>query len=32
MGDNIKMNLQEVGLGAWTGIIWLRVRTGGGNL
>ena len=22
--DNIKMDLQEVGLGAWTGLIWLR--------
>ena len=32
MGDNIKMNLQGGGLWAWTGIIWLRVGTGGGNL
>jgi hypothetical protein len=32
MGDNIKMNLQEVALGAWTGIIWLRIETGGGHL
>jgi hypothetical protein len=23
--DNIKMDLQEVGLGAWTGLIWLRI-------
>jgi hypothetical protein len=23
--DNIKMGLQEVGLGAWTGLIWLRI-------
>ena len=23
--DNIKMDLQEVGWGAWTGLIWLRV-------
>jgi hypothetical protein len=30
--DNIKMNLQEVGWGAWTGLIWLRIRTGGGLL
>jgi len=30
--DNIKMDLQEVGLGKWTGLIWLRIRTGGGNL
>jgi hypothetical protein len=26
--DNIKMDLQEVGGGAWTGLIWLRIRTG----
>ena len=30
--DNIKMYLQEVGWGAWTGLIWLRVGTGGGHL
>jgi hypothetical protein len=30
--DNIKMNLQEVGWGAWTGLIWLRIGTGGGVL
>jgi hypothetical protein len=30
--DNIKLNLQEVGWGAWTGLIWLRIRTGGGLL
>jgi hypothetical protein len=27
--DNIKMDLQEVGLGTWTGLIWLRIGTGG---
>ena len=30
--DNIKMNLQEVvcgGGGAWTGLMWLRIRTSG---
>jgi hypothetical protein len=27
--DNIKMDLQEVGWGAWTGLIWLRIGTGG---
>jgi hypothetical protein len=27
--DNIKMDLQEVGWGAWTGLIWLRMGTGG---
>jgi hypothetical protein len=27
--DNIKMDLQEVG---WTGLIWLRIGTGGGVL
>jgi hypothetical protein len=29
--DNIKMDLQEVGW-AWTGLIWLRIGTGGGLL
>jgi hypothetical protein len=24
----IKMDLQEVGWGAWTGLIWLRIGTG----
>jgi hypothetical protein len=28
--DNIKMDLREVGWGAWTGSIWLRIGTGGG--
>jgi hypothetical protein len=27
--DNIKMDLQEVGWGAWTGLIWLRIGAGG---
>jgi hypothetical protein len=30
--DNIKMDVQEVGCGAWTGLIWLRIGTGGGLL
>jgi hypothetical protein len=30
--DNIKKNLQEVGWGSWTGLIWLRIGTGGGLL
>jgi hypothetical protein len=30
--DNIKMDNQEVGRGAWTGSIWLRTGTGGGHL
>ena len=33
--DNIKMNFQEVGRGrgeAWTELIWLRIRAGGGHL
>jgi hypothetical protein len=30
--DNIKMVLQEVGWGAWTGLIWLSIGTGGGHL
>jgi len=29
---NIKVDLQPVGCGAWTGLIWLRVGTGGGHL
>jgi len=30
--DNIKMDLQEVGWGAWTGSSWLRTGTDGGHL
>jgi hypothetical protein len=30
--DNIKMDLQEVGRGAWTGFMWLRIGTGGGHV
>jgi len=30
--DNIKMDLQEVGCGIWTGSIWLRIGTGGRHL
>ena len=30
--DNIKMDLQEVGLGVWTGSSWLGIGTGGGHL
>jgi len=30
--DNIKMDLQEVRRGAWTGLMWLRIGTGGGHL
>jgi hypothetical protein len=30
--DNIKMDLQEVGCGAWTGLSWLRIGTGSGLL
>jgi hypothetical protein len=30
--DNIKMDIQEVGWGAWTGLIWLSIGTGGGLL
>jgi hypothetical protein len=28
----IKMDLQEVGLGAWTGTIWLKKGRGDGHL
>ena len=31
--DNIKMGLQEAGwMGPWTGLIWLKIGTGGGYL
>jgi hypothetical protein len=30
--DNVKVDLQEVEWGAWTGLIWLRIGTGGGLL
>jgi len=30
--DNIKMDLQEFGWGAWTGLIWPRIGTGCGHL
>ena len=30
--DNIKVDLQEVGCGVWTGSSWLRKGTGGGHL
>jgi hypothetical protein len=26
---NIKMHLQEVGWGAWTGLVWFRIGIGG---
>jgi hypothetical protein len=28
--DNINMDHQEVGWGAWIGLIWLRIESGGG--
>jgi len=30
--NNIKVDLQKVGWGKWTGLIWLRIGTGGGLL
>jgi len=30
--DSIKMDLQEVDVGAWTGSSWLRIGTRGGHL
>ena len=30
--DTIKMDLQEVRWGAWTGSVWFRIGTGGGHL
>jgi len=31
-GVNIKMDLQEVALGAWIGLIWLKIGTADGLL
>jgi hypothetical protein len=28
----IKIDFQEVRFGAWDGLIWLRIETGGGQL
>ena len=30
--DSVKMDLEEVGCGPWTGSIWLRKGTGCGHL
>jgi hypothetical protein len=30
--EDIRMDLQEVGCGVWTGLSWLRIETGGGHL
>ena len=30
--DNIKMDLQEVDVGVWTGSSWIRIGTDGGHL
>ena len=30
--DNIRMDLQEVDVGIWTGLVWPRIETGGGRL
>jgi len=30
--DNIRMDLQKVGCGIWTGLGWPRIETGGGRL
>jgi hypothetical protein len=30
--DNIKMDIQEVDMGVWTGSSWLRIETCGGHL
>jgi hypothetical protein len=30
--DNIRMDLQDVGCGVWTGLGWLRIETGGSHL
>jgi hypothetical protein len=31
-GDNTKMDFHAVEWGAWTGLVWLRIGTGGGHL
>jgi hypothetical protein len=30
--NNIKMDIQEVGWGAWNRLMWLRIGTDGGHL
>jgi hypothetical protein len=30
--DDSKRDIQQIGWGAWTGLIWLRIGTGGGHL
>ena len=30
--DNIRLDLQEVGWGIWTGLGWPEIETGGGSL
>jgi len=30
--DNIKLDIQEVGSGTWTGLLWLRTGTDSGRL
>jgi hypothetical protein len=32
MGDNIKMDFQELGCGCTTGLVWLSTGKGGGRL
>jgi hypothetical protein len=30
--DNMRMDLQELDVGVWAGLDWLRIETGGGHL
>jgi hypothetical protein len=30
--DNINVDLEEMEFGVWTGLSWLRIGTGGGQL
>ena len=30
--DNTQVDLQDIGSGAWSGLIWLRIGTSGGHL
>ena len=32
MGRNVKMDIQELGCGTWTGLIWFRMVRGSTNL
>jgi hypothetical protein len=31
MENSMKLDLREIGLGGWTGFLWLRIGTNGGS-